>query len=71
MHNKLPFRVRVDGDPFAMYDPSNHTYHSDPAKLLEESGIKVEEFDPAPYLLEVLPRTLKDAGIALENLDLV
>ncbi len=62
----------IDGDPFAMYDPDKpEVYIRDPDKLLEEAGIKVEKFNRYPYLLEVLPQTLRDAGVPLEDFTLV
>jgi hypothetical protein len=60
----------IDGRPCALYDPEQGTFRTDPAEILTEAGIKVEKYRRWPHILEVLPETLRAAGIPLVDFDL-
>lgn len=61
----------VDGYPYALQDLETGKLRTDPAELLEEAGIKVESYQRRPHRLEVLPETLRAAGINLTEFTLV
>ncbi|KAH8725744.1 hypothetical protein GQ44DRAFT_202306 [Phaeosphaeriaceae sp. PMI808] len=57
----------IDGYINGLYDPKTKTLKTNPAEILTEMGIKVESYQRKPHLLEVLPETLRAAGIQLEE----
>jgi hypothetical protein len=61
----------IDDWKFAMYDPQTERLHTDPGKVLEEAGIKVENYERRPHRLNVLPETLREAGVDLVNFTIV
>jgi hypothetical protein len=61
----------IDGTSSALYDPDEGTYRTDPAALLEEAGVKVEEYRRYPHELVVLPESLRAAGVPVEDFVLV
>jgi hypothetical protein len=54
-----------------MYDCETETLSLDPAAILEKAGIKVERYQRDPHRLEVLPETLRAAGIPVQDFILV
>lgn len=62
---------RVAGASIAVYDPETEKLKTDPAAILEEAGIKVEKHQREPHILEVLPESLRAAGVDLEDFILV
>jgi hypothetical protein len=81
--NKLPRQLRpvfhtysheddwIDDRKLAMYDPQTDHVHTDPAILLEETGIKIEKFERIPHRLDALPETLREAGVNLVDFTIV
>jgi hypothetical protein len=61
----------IDGWNVALYDSQTKTVRADPAEVLTEIGIKVEIYQRYPHLLEVLPETLRAAGVPLQDFNLV
>jgi hypothetical protein len=61
----------IDGWPIAMLNLATDTLKNDPAKILTEMGIKVKSYQRKPHRLEVLPETLRAAGIQLQDFTLV
>lgn len=60
----------VDGRPRALYDPEMKSLKADPAAILKEMGIKVETHqrgNSTSFRLEVLPETLRAAGVSLQD----
>jgi hypothetical protein len=55
----------------AFHDTATHTLRTNPAEILAEVGIKVESYQRKPHRLEVLPETLRSAGIPLRDFILV
>ena len=55
----------------ALQDLDTGVLRTSPAELLEEAGIKVEEYQRYPHKLVVLPETLRAARIPLEDFVLV
>jgi hypothetical protein len=62
---------RIDGWPRAFHDTETHELRTDPAEILNEMGIKVDSYQREPHRLEVLPETLRGAGIPLQDFVLV
>jgi hypothetical protein len=61
----------IDNWAVVMYDPDTQDLHTDPAKLLQQAGIKVESYQRKPHRLEVLPETLRETGVDLKTFTLV
>lgn len=61
----------IDNYAVALHDSDTNTFRTDPAELLQEAGIKVERYKRNPHKLEVLPESLRAAGVALEEFVLV
>ncbi|KAH7084020.1 heterokaryon incompatibility protein-domain-containing protein [Paraphoma chrysanthemicola] len=61
----------IDGKMRGMYDPESNILRTDPGRILEEMGIKVESYGRNPHHLVVLPETLRAAGIPLQDFILV
>ncbi|KAH7067231.1 heterokaryon incompatibility protein-domain-containing protein [Paraphoma chrysanthemicola] len=61
----------IDGKLNGMYDPESNILRTDPGKILEEMGIKVESYQRNPHRLVVLPETLRAAGVPLQDFILV
>jgi hypothetical protein len=61
----------IDGWKSALLDSRTQRFETNPAKVLEEMGIKVEKYQREPLLLEVSPETLRAAGVDLETFTLV
>lgn len=61
----------VDRRSCGMYDPVSDFLKTNPAEILEEMGFKVESYQREPHVLEVLPETLRAAGVPLQEIILV
>lgn len=61
----------IDYHRLGLFDPKTQTLKTDPAQVLTEMGIKVENYRRKPHLLEVLPETLRTAGVDLQDFTLV
>ena len=57
----------VDDWALALYDPETGALVTNPAKLLNDAGIKVEEYQKDPHVLKVSPETLRATGIPLQE----
>ncbi|KAF2826061.1 hypothetical protein CC86DRAFT_324930 [Ophiobolus disseminans] len=57
----------IDGHRNGFYDSKSQTLETNPAKILTDMGIKVESYQRRPHRLEVLPETLRAAGIPLRE----
>jgi hypothetical protein len=66
-----PEQPRINGWRTALYDNETKLKRIDPDGLLEEAGIKVERYTRSPHELVVLPKSLRAAGIAVEDFVLV
>jgi hypothetical protein len=62
---------RISNIRVGMYDCETETLSLDPAAILEKAGIKVERYQRDPHRLEVLPETLRAAGIPVQDFILV
>lgn len=81
IYGNLPSRYRpvwfhrdedfIDGTQSALHDMETGTYKTNPAEILEEMNIPPVRYRRYPYLLEVPPQTLRDAGVNLVDFDLV
>ncbi|KAF2451743.1 HET-domain-containing protein [Karstenula rhodostoma CBS 690.94] len=61
----------IDGTPFALHNPVTGRVVTDPASVLEEAGIEVNDYQRRPHRLHVSPETLRRAGIPLQDFVLV
>jgi hypothetical protein len=68
--SKVDEGEKIDGHAVALCDETDGL-KTDPAELLEEVGIRVEKYTRDPHELVVLPETLRDAGVGLEEFVLV
>jgi len=57
----------IDNGALALYDPETSALLTNPAKLLTDAGIKVEEYQKDPHVLKVLLETLRATGIPLQE----
>ncbi|KAF1848166.1 HET-domain-containing protein [Cucurbitaria berberidis CBS 394.84] len=74
--SKLPSHYRpvkpLEGpSEYVLYDPKTQTLKTEPAEILMEMGIKVENHPEDSSLIEVLPETLRAAGVALQEFTLI
>lgn len=70
-HDELGSSDRIGNRGIAFQNLRTGVFRTDPAELLQEAGIKVEEYQRWPHKLVVLPETLREAGIPLEDFVLV
>lgn len=61
----------IDDYPFAMLDTRTQTLNTDPAELLAKGGILPTRYQSSPHILEVAPEVLREAGLKLQDFDLV
>jgi hypothetical protein len=82
IHGPLPNHYRSFRSPIASHaiinymgvtvtDERDGTAITNPTKILDEMGIRWERYSRQPHLLEVLPETLRAAGVDLRQLYLV
>jgi hypothetical protein len=57
----------INGGPLGMFDAETQTLNTNPTDFLVKMGIHVEQYQRDPHRLEVLPETLRAAGVALEE----
>lgn len=57
----------IDGWGIILYDFETGEYKNDPETILTDIGIKVEKYERNPHFLEVLPVSLREAGINAET----
>ncbi|RYP61407.1 hypothetical protein DL769_007730 [Monosporascus sp. CRB-8-3] len=68
-HKRLePF---IDGQPVGMLDERTQTLKTDPAEFLTEMGIRPTHYERKPHRLEVAPEVLREAGVRLQDFDLI
>ncbi|KAF1921571.1 heterokaryon incompatibility protein-domain-containing protein [Ampelomyces quisqualis] len=61
----------IDSQQLGMYNYETGELSQEPAEILEEMGIKVESYQDYPHRLEVLPETLRAAGVRMREFLLV
>lgn len=61
----------IDRRSVTLFDHETDVYKADPNKLLEEAGIKVESYTCYPHQLVVRRKTLRAAGVRVEDVVLV
>lgn len=67
VHHELEKSTWVDTYPHGLYDPDTDLLRTNPAEILAELGIKVENYQQKPHRLEVLPGSLRAAGVPLRE----
>jgi hypothetical protein len=70
---KEEFKVAdlIDTHPVGMYNHKTGELSQNPAAILEEMGIKVESYQLHPHRLEILPETLRAAGVRVRDVQIV
>jgi hypothetical protein len=61
----------IDEMSFALRDAKTQDCNTDPARVLSEMGIKVDNYQRQPHLLQVSRNALMAAGVALQEFKLV
>lgn len=62
---------RIDRYRYAILDTRTQTLKTDPAELLAEMGIRPTRYQRDPHILEVAPEVLREAGVDLQDFDLI
>lgn len=61
----------IDGYKTAILDNRTQTLKTDPAEFLAEMGIRPTRYQRKPHMLEVAPEVLREAGVNLQDFDLI
>jgi hypothetical protein len=61
----------INETSFAHRDSETQNCNVDPAQVLVEMGIKVDNYQRKPHLLQVSPESLIAAGVTLQDFTLV
>ena len=61
----------IDGYNFGMLDARTQELKTNPAEILAEFGIRATRYQRDPHILEVTPESLRDAGVDLQEFDLI
>lgn len=61
----------INGYQRAILDTRTHTLKTDPAEFLAEMGIRPTRYQRKPHMLEVAPEVLREAGVNLQDFDLI
>lgn len=62
---------RIDDYRYAILDTRTQTLKTDPAEFLDEVGIRPTRYQRDPHILEVAPEVLREAGVDLQDFDLI
>lgn len=81
IHGRLPTHYQavmhtskdpnINGYQRAILDTRTHTLKTDPAEFLDEVGIRPTRYQRDPHILEVAPEVLREAGVDLQDFDLI
>jgi hypothetical protein len=66
-----PYTRASDYTHVALLDTRTKDLNTDPSAILEEMKIHCAHYQRQPYVLEVTPETLRQAGVDSENFDLM
>ena len=61
----------IDGRLVGIFDVRTQELKFDPAEILTEVGIRVSRYQSSPHILEVAPEDLREAGVNIQEFDLV
>lgn len=61
----------IDAYKTAILDNRTQTLKTDPAEFLDEVGIHATRYQRDPHILEVAPEVLREAGVDLQDFDLI
>ncbi|KAI0125495.1 heterokaryon incompatibility protein-domain-containing protein [Xylariales sp. AK1849] len=61
----------INNEWVALLDQRNGSLKTNPGEILAEMGIPCAKYQKKPYILEVLPEKSREAGVQLQDFDLV